>query len=58
MCQICRLRQRHDQMSVPPLLDMSQFSTLIVIDHRQDRQQPSLREDIYLNLPTNLDLQE
>lgn len=36
MCQICRLRQRHANAQRPtPLLDTSQFSALIVTDHRQ-----------------------
>ncbi|KAI9132945.1 hypothetical protein [Acaryochloris sp. CCMEE 5410] len=37
MCQICRLGQ-HQLKSRPPtlLLDTSQFSTLVVIDHRRN----------------------
>lgn len=37
MCQICRLGQRQLKSRSPtPLLDTSQFSTLVVTDHRRN----------------------
>lgn len=44
MCQICRLGQRHarTQRSTAVLLNTSQFSTLVVTDHRQNLAQPPL----------------
>lgn len=43
MCQLCRLTRRYSQsqLSSSSLLDTSKFSSLIVIDHRQESGQPS-----------------